>query len=536
MNRAAIYARYSSDLQTDRSIEDQFGLCRSFAAREGLAIVRTFDDRARSGASIMGRDGLMALMDAARDRLFDVVVVEALDRISRDQEDLAGIYKRLSFLGIEIRAVHDGRADAVQIGIRGLVGALYLQDLAHKIRRGMTGRVAEGASPGGKAYGYEPVPGEAGSLRIVEHEADVVRRIFQLYRDGHSPRDIAGRLNVEGVPAPRGSYWQASTINGSKQRLNGILQNPLYRGRLTWNRIHMIKDPDTGRRISRLNPKSEWKTVEVPHLRIVDEEAFDDVAAVKAASPDHRKSIKAKRLLSGLLRCGACGAGMSIQGKMGRVTRIVCTRAKESRTCDNHRPYTLDDIEAAVLVGLKTKILTPKAVEYLIWTYNNKEKARHASSGAARAKMENRLASLEREFQRATDLAIKGILSDDEARSRLSALRSEKAEIADAIAAMPENPVVVSFMPAAVAEYRALVERLDVALRDGSPDAAAVSADIRKMVKTVTVHPTGSGLPPEIEISGFLSNFVKEAAPDRIRIRGGAVVAGEGLEPPTPGL
>lgn len=144
MKRAAIYARYSSDLQTDRSIEDQISLCSDFAAKQGLTIVAGFDDRARSGASIMGRDGVLSMMDAARDGKFDVLVVEALDRLSRDQEDLAGIYKRLTHIGVEIRAVHDGTADIVQIGIRGLVGALYLQDLAHKVRRGMAGVVRDG--------------------------------------------------------------------------------------------------------------------------------------------------------------------------------------------------------------------------------------------------------------------------------------------------------------------------------------------------------------------------------------------------------
>src|SRR5690606_32564760 len=110
MTRAATYARFSSDLQRDRSIDDQVALCRDYCARNGLNVVRSFDDRARSGASILGRDGLMAMMDAARDGQFEVLVVEALDRVSRDQEDLAGIYTRLSFAGVEIRAVHDGVA------------------------------------------------------------------------------------------------------------------------------------------------------------------------------------------------------------------------------------------------------------------------------------------------------------------------------------------------------------------------------------------------------------------------------------------
>jgi hypothetical protein len=92
MTRAVIYARFSTDWQNEKSTEDQIALCRAHATRKGLEIVQTFEDKARSGGSIFGRDGLMRLMDAARARAFDVIVVEALDRLSRNMEDLAGIY------------------------------------------------------------------------------------------------------------------------------------------------------------------------------------------------------------------------------------------------------------------------------------------------------------------------------------------------------------------------------------------------------------------------------------------------------------
>jgi len=140
---AAIYARFSTDLQNERSIEDQVSLCQSYAEREGLEVVNIHEDRARSGGSVMGRDGLLRLLDQARDRCFEVVIVEALDRLSRDMEDLAGIHKRLSFLGIEIRAVHEGVVNTVLVGLRGLVGQLYREDNAHKVRRGQAGRVSQ---------------------------------------------------------------------------------------------------------------------------------------------------------------------------------------------------------------------------------------------------------------------------------------------------------------------------------------------------------------------------------------------------------
>jgi site-specific DNA recombinase len=147
--RAAIYARFSTDLQNERSIEDQVSLYQSYAQRDDLSVVGTYEDRARSGGSVMGRDGLLRMLDQARERSFDVVIVEALDRLSRDMEDLAGIHKRLSFLGVEIRAVHEGVVNTVLVGLRGLVGQLYREDNAHKVRRGQAGRVNQGLAGGG---------------------------------------------------------------------------------------------------------------------------------------------------------------------------------------------------------------------------------------------------------------------------------------------------------------------------------------------------------------------------------------------------
>src|SRR4029453_5565622 len=98
--KAVIYARFSTELQNERSILDQVALCRNYAAKNRLEVVAVFEDAARSGASILGRDGLLKLMKASRERAFDVVIVEALDQLSRDMADLADIHKRLSFLGI----------------------------------------------------------------------------------------------------------------------------------------------------------------------------------------------------------------------------------------------------------------------------------------------------------------------------------------------------------------------------------------------------------------------------------------------------
>ena len=102
--RAVIYARYSSDNQRDASIEDQIRLCRKRVDREGYSLTEVYTDHAVSGATTL-RPGYQKLLEDARNGAFDIVIAEALDRLSRDQEDVAGLYKQLSFAGVTMLTV-----------------------------------------------------------------------------------------------------------------------------------------------------------------------------------------------------------------------------------------------------------------------------------------------------------------------------------------------------------------------------------------------------------------------------------------------
>ena len=152
--RAVIYARYSSDNQRDASIEDQLRLCKERIIREGWELVQVYRDAALSGASTM-RPGYQALLEGAREAAFDVVVAEALDRLSRDQEDVAALFKRLKFAGIRLVTLAEGEISELHVGLKGTMNALFLKDLADKTRRGLRGRVAAGRSAGGLCYGYD---------------------------------------------------------------------------------------------------------------------------------------------------------------------------------------------------------------------------------------------------------------------------------------------------------------------------------------------------------------------------------------------
>jgi len=204
-------------------------------------------------------------------------------------------------------------------------------------------------------------------MTICEEEANVVRRVFEAYGSGHTPRQIAAALNADRVRPPRGKRWMASTINGSRLRGNGILHNELYVGRLVWNRLCMIKDPDTGKRVSRLNPREKWHVVETPAWKLVDEAGWQAVQARTAGRAQPSNSYRRpKRLLSGLLRCGSCGAGMSICDRTRGYARVKCSRYKEAGDCKHKRTYQLGAIEVRVLDGLTTRLRNPRLIaEYV---------------------------------------------------------------------------------------------------------------------------------------------------------------------------
>ncbi|MFZ1105237.1 MAG: recombinase family protein [Hyphomicrobiaceae bacterium] len=148
-------------------------------------------------------------------------------------------------------------------------------------------------------------------------EARYERRIFAEYVEGRSPFAIVKVLNREGIPAPRSGAWNASTLNGSRQRENGIPSNSLYIGQLTYNRQHFIKDPANGRRQARRNDRSQWMTAEIPELTIIDTQTWEAAQArrrmIGAAPLTQRRGPK--RLLLGSPKCEVCGASYIVMTK-----------------------------------------------------------------------------------------------------------------------------------------------------------------------------------------------------------------------------
>jgi site-specific DNA recombinase len=362
--RVSIYSRYSSDKQREASIEDQVRLCEERAAREGWRVVKCYTDRAISGASLMRR-GIQALMQDAQGGKFDVVLTESLDRISRDQEDIAGVYKRLRFAGVKIHTLSEGEIAELHIGFTGTMSALYLKSLGEKTWRGQSGRVRAGKSGGGNCYGYDVVRGssntgepERGDRCVNEKEAAIVSYVFNEYAAGKSPKAIAHALNQRKVPGPTGKAWGPSTINGNWRRGTGILNNELYIGRLVWNRLAYVKNPNTGKRVSRLNKKSALIITDVPELRIIDEDLWERVKGRQRGLrklPSFHEKQRPRMLLSYLLKCGCCGGGFS---KVSQ-NHYGCSTARNKGTCHSRITIRQNTLEGLVIGALQSRLMDP---------------------------------------------------------------------------------------------------------------------------------------------------------------------------------
>jgi hypothetical protein len=422
------------------------------------------------------------------------------------------------------------------------MNALFLKDLAQKTRRGQRGRVEAGKIPGGNSYGYRIVRRlladgsvSTGEREIDTEQAAVVRRIFEEYAAGCAPRLIATRLNREAVPSPRGGQWNASTINGSRQRRNGILNNELYIGRITYNRQRFVKDPDTGKRTARPNPEHEWNVKEVPALRIVDDALWERVQHLKRRHSSRRGNNRQskKRLLSGLIRCGRCGGGMTI----GRGDRYYCSARREKGTCDADRGIGVREIEDRVLNGLRDILLGNEAMVAKFASEFKKEVARLRR---ARTGDENRLrtelAAVTRGIQRCLNFITGGEGDPGSVRDQLRALDERKRDLERQLNGC-RTPVNVEVHPNLPDLYRKKVENLQGLLADETARPQAVEI-IRSLIDRIDVHPGAERGRCEVIIVGALAHILAFTQQQTTAVPGGddgtfLMVAGAGFEPAT---
>lgn len=562
MTRVALYARYSSDNQREASIEDQFRICREQAKREKWKIVGTYKDAGISGASMILRPGIQTLLQDAQAGEFDIVLAEALDRISRDQADVATFYKHLKFAGVPIVTLAEGEISELHVGLKGTMNALFLKDLAAKTHRGIRGRVEEGKNGGGLCYGYKVVKqlderGDPirGDRVIDEAEAIVVRRIFRDFAAGIAPRMIARTLNAEGVPGPGGKPWNDTTIRGHVKRGTGIVNNELYIGRLIWNRQRYIKDPSTGRRVSRLNPQSEWIIRDVPELRIIDDELWQAVRErqgeiaekfinlAEAIRAHHKKNRlnatrRPKSLLSGLVFCGCCGGTYSLRSS----SRFACSTHVSKGTCDNSRTIPQEELERRVLDGLKARIMSPEIVEDAMRAYaeetNRMNRQRRSNGDAWRTE----LSKVEKQIAQIVEAIADGMYHPS-MKEKMTGLEARREELTSLLADAPAD--TPDMLPSASAIYARKVAALAKALNRPAERQEATQA-LRELIEKIVLTPGPERGEIYATLHGELRTILewterqavgkatKNKTPGEVRAGVSlSVVAGAGFEPAT---
>lgn len=347
--RVGIYARYSSDLQNEGSIEDQTRRAREFIARAGGDPTKAtvFPDYAVSGAS-MDRRGLDDLMRAVDQGRIDIIVTEDISRISRDMGDAAQIFKRLQFANVPLISISDGidtsaKHAKLNFAVKSMLADMYLDDLRDKTLRGLEGRALAGFATGQVPFGFHTITEADSAGRVAGHriqidpkEAKIIVRIFTEYRDGGAFHRIARDLNREGIPSPRAGTkhtrygWGASTIRA-------ILYNERYAGTWRFKERQWVKVPGTNKRRPRPRAADEVMTIERPELRIIDPELWNAVQTKlkaihsKYTKPGTERIANPRRnsyLLSGVLVCDECGFPLTMYGGRQRFYRCSTHHTK----------------------------------------------------------------------------------------------------------------------------------------------------------------------------------------------------------------
>ena len=564
MIRAALYARYSTDKQREASIEDQARNCRRIAEREGWQLGKTYQDQAVSG-SRADRAGYQSMLADAKAGQFEVLLVDDISRLSRDQVEAETTFRRLEHWGVRVIGVSDGydsdaKTRKVHRAVKNLMNEVYLDDLAEKTHRGLEGQARAGNNAGGHAYGYRHVPIENAERRdafgrpvlvavrreIELAQAQTVRNIFDWYAMGYSPRWIADELNRLDVPFPGASWqrrtrrrdgiWLASAIAGDARKALGILNNDLYRGVYVWNRSRWVRDPETHKRVRQQRPESEWVVQQVPDLRIVSAELWHRVKARQAIVQQKSAKIREalhrnartgrqpKYLLSGLLKCGLCGANFVI----GDQRHYVCASHVNGgrHACRNDLRVARAIAESRILAGIKAELLAPEYLDEFKREFRALRAAQHSARKAAWEARRVRLSELEQEIGYLIDAIAKGLLSPA-VKARLEAAESEQTALLSDRGDQSEG--VADLLPRLGDTYRELVENLEHIPERYIPRSRASLSGMTGGAIRLIPDEDRRFLTAEISLDG--GRLFEMATGQKIN-----VVAGAGFEPATFGL
>lgn len=406
MIRAAIYARYSSDKQTEQSIEGQLRVCEQYCKTNGIDIVDTYIDRALSASKNTDKrtDFLRMIKDSDK-KLWDIVVVYKLDRFSRDRYDSA-IYKaKLKKNGIRVVSATENISEnpegvILESVLEGMA-EFYSKELSQKVTRGMHESALKCNSTGGTTpLGYKV--GDDKKLHIDPYYANMVKEAFKLYAEGRTVKQICDEFNGRGYKTPKGYSFGHNSFKT-------VFGNKKYIGIYTYNNEVEIKGG-------------------VP--AIIDEETFERVQQrlrQNAKNPSRGRATTDYLLISKLF-CGHCGKPMGAEcaNKKGeRYHYYACSGKKRFRNCDK-KNVPKDLIEEAVVRDTILN-LTPEVIRQIASVVFDQIELQKKSNSTLLI-TRNRIREIEASINNITKAIEMGSISETLVR-RLDDLEKEKTHL-----------------------------------------------------------------------------------------------------------
>ena len=212
MKTGVIYCRYSSDSQTEQSIEGQLRVCNEYAKSNDIVILDTYIDRAMTGTNDNRPDFQRMIKDSAK-KSFDVVLVYKFDRFSRNKYETAIHKKTLKDNGVKVISAMEYIPDSPEaIILESMLegyAEYYSAELSQKVKRGMRETRSKGNFTGGFIiYGYKV---ENHKVVIDEEKAETVKYIFEQYAIGVYVKDIIKALTSKGI-YNRGKPFARNTV------------------------------------------------------------------------------------------------------------------------------------------------------------------------------------------------------------------------------------------------------------------------------------------------------------------------------------
>ena len=406
MKKAVIYARYSSERQTEQSIEGQLHVCNDYAAHNDIVVVDTYIDRAMTGTND-NRAAFQKMMRDASKRLWDYVLVYKLDRFSRNKYEMAIHRKALKDNGIKILSAMENIPDSPEgIILESMLEGMaeyYSAELSQKIRRGLKESRLKGQFSGGTVpLGYKKM-----DKRLYEDEdsANIVRFIFEQYARGTFVKDISAQLAERGI-LQNGQPFPLNTIYK-------ILKNEKYIGICHYNGV-------------------EYDNIFPP---LVSREVYDIVQAKVDENKKGKHINEDVYLLKGKAICGYCGKTMSSDSgtaRNGTVKRYYkCQGKKKGSKCEkcSIRKEVLEGAVIDTTVKVLSDPETLSAMADMIIEANNK----YAADTTIINMLEQELSETEKSIKNLLNALEQGIVTSS-TKQRLLELEDERGRLETKIA------------------------------------------------------------------------------------------------------